>query len=226
MKYISILGDSISTFEGYNPNGYDVYYDFVLQHNNGITSINDTWWMKVIQHMNGSMLVNASFSGSKVTGQFFPSANHPKRIQDLSTKEHKPDIILIYIGFNDFGYGIQTRKKPFSRDSVDIFECAYNMMLRGINREYPLAVVVCGTLMKTTLKTDPTWIFPNHYQGHDINEYNEIIKKACSKNKCILAYLANTNLCYETLDTSHATVDGHNTIAQAWIKCLNELSLL
>lgn len=42
MKKISVLGDSISTFEGYNPAGYEVFYDNIVSHNNGLSSVDDT----------------------------------------------------------------------------------------------------------------------------------------------------------------------------------------
>lgn len=40
---VSILGDSISTYNGYNPNGYAVYYDEEMQIRNGLKSVYDTW---------------------------------------------------------------------------------------------------------------------------------------------------------------------------------------
>ena len=35
---ISIMGDSISTFESFNPDGYCVFYDAQMQYVNGLTS--------------------------------------------------------------------------------------------------------------------------------------------------------------------------------------------
>ena len=36
MKSVSIVGDSISTYEGYNPYGFAVYYDRGMQELNGL----------------------------------------------------------------------------------------------------------------------------------------------------------------------------------------------
>ena len=40
---ISIMGDSISTFESFNPEGYSVFYDSQMQYLNGLSSSEDTW---------------------------------------------------------------------------------------------------------------------------------------------------------------------------------------
>ena len=44
---VSILGDSISTYSGFNPSGYEVYYNKTMQKLNGLRSVYDTWWAKV-----------------------------------------------------------------------------------------------------------------------------------------------------------------------------------
>ena len=44
---ISILGDSISTYQGTNPEGYAVYYNEEMQRRNRLASFSDTWWGRV-----------------------------------------------------------------------------------------------------------------------------------------------------------------------------------
>lgn len=46
-KRFCVLGDSISTYEGYTPASV-VFYDSYFQRLTGVTSVNDTWWMQVI----------------------------------------------------------------------------------------------------------------------------------------------------------------------------------
>ena len=111
---ISIMGDSISTFESFNPDGYCVFYDAQMQYVNGLTSVNDTWWAQVIQALHGELCVNNSYSGSKVSGESFPSACSAERCGSLHTPQVSPDIILIYMGFNDFGNGVPIHGKLFS----------------------------------------------------------------------------------------------------------------
>ena len=51
-KRFCVLGDSISTYEGYTPASV-VFYDSYFQRLTGVTSVNDTWWMQVINGLGG-----------------------------------------------------------------------------------------------------------------------------------------------------------------------------
>ncbi len=55
--FVSILGDSISTYSGYNPKGYTVFYDAEMQKRNGLYSAYDTWWAKVNQELRAYLCV-------------------------------------------------------------------------------------------------------------------------------------------------------------------------
>lgn len=66
-KKFSILGDSISTLEGYNPHGYRVFHEGQTCQRTGVSRIENTWWGKVIHALDGELLVNNSWSGSRVT---------------------------------------------------------------------------------------------------------------------------------------------------------------
>ena len=65
-------------------------------------------------------------------------------------------------------------------------------MLKRIKDKYPSTVIICGTLMKTKLKSKPNWKLPSDYNGYDISKYNRMIRKCCLKYKCILCDLADT----------------------------------
>lgn len=102
---ISIMGDSISTFEGSNPQGYRVFYEGYKARINEMDAVTKTWWYQVIDSLNGELCVNNSYSGSRVSGLQFPASYSERRIcelRDITT----PDHILAYIGFNDFGYHV------------------------------------------------------------------------------------------------------------------------
>lgn len=43
-KLFSILGDSISTLDGYNPREYEVFYKFENCYKANIYVPQDTWW--------------------------------------------------------------------------------------------------------------------------------------------------------------------------------------
>lgn len=226
MRLVSILGDSISTYEGYNPEGYSVYYDKEMQELNQLHSVYDTWWARVNQALRAFLCVNNSYSGSMVCGKAFPAGGSDERLRNLRTSEYTPDYILIYLGFNDFGNGIKvhrTDKRSDQYHESDCFEEAYDNMIKTIRSLYPDAAIICGTLMRTKLKGRNDWIFPEKFAGVELEEYNEAIRAITQKNHCYLADLAIAGESYETLDGSHPTAQGHAAIACAWIKCLDEL---
>ena len=225
MILVSIIGDSISTYEHYNPPDYAVFYDKEKQALNGMTSVYDTWWAKVNQALHAYLCVNNSYSGSKVTGNSFPAGSSIERISNLATAECTPDIILLYIGFNDFGNGIKiSRQKSglFRKADLSYFEEAYKLMIDRIKKLYPKAIVICGTLLRSKLRYDPNWEFPEKYAGIPFEKYNNAIRKIAKKEKVFLADVSTYEDRYETLDGSHPTAEGHKTIADAWIKSLAE----
>lgn len=229
MRFISIVGDSISTYAGYNPEGYAVFYDKEMQERNFLNSVYDTWWAKVNQALDAYLCVNNSYSGSRVSGAGFPAASCEERLKNLQTNMYQPDIILIYIGFNDFGHGVKVVRKgikPPGRKDIQIFSDAYEHMLVRIRRLHPKATIVCGTLLRTKIRNHDEWIFPESYAGVNFEDYNVAIRKICKKQKCCLADIASLNIPYETLDGSHPTNNGHVTIAHAWITRLGELGII
>lgn len=220
---ISIMGDSISTFESLNPEGYSVFYDSQMQYINGLTSVNDTWWAQVIQALHGELCVNNSYSGSKVSGESFPSACSAERCGSLHTPQVSPDIILIYMGFNDFGNGVPIHGKLFSfkRDPA-FFADAYDCMLDRLRKNYPEAKIVYATLMRTAIGASD-WPFPETYAGVPFDAYNNAIRNIRQKENCYLADINLLNLRYETRDGSHPTKLGHTILADAWIRSLEQL---
>lgn len=224
--FVSILGDSISTYCGYNPSNYVVFYDEDMQRRNGLNSVYDTWWAKVNQALSACLCVNNSYSGSKVSGRGFPAGYCQERIMHLHTSEDTPDIILIYIGFNDFGWGIPISCAPMNNDgkaNLLYFEDAYHQMLTGLRYFYPNTKIICATLMRTKLKQDSLWRFPERMGGLCIDDYNDAIRRAAANCHITLADLAERDRRYETLDGTHPTANGHQTIADEWIACLSAL---
>ena len=222
MKLVSILGDSVSTFQGTNPRGYSVFYDTSMQRVNGLNSVSDTWWDRVITSMNARLCVNNSYSGSRVTGDCFPAAACEKRLQNLGTQGEQPDYILIYAGFNDFAGGAELIS---SLDTYG-FEDSYDQMLRTIRQNYPSARTVCATLMRTRVRGDHNWQFPEYWAGIGLEDYNNVIRWTAQENRCDLADLARSSVRYETLDGAHPTAQGHREIAVNWIKCMADLRIL
>ncbi len=221
MKKISVLGDSISTYDGYNPDGYAVYYNRFKQVVNDLEDVSDTWWFQVMRYLDGELCVNNSYSGSRVTGKNFPCASCDRRIAELKNSDNIPDIILVYIGFNDFGFQCSVS----GADDNDLnFDYAYENMVKKLKTAYPESLIICCTLMGTYMKEYPHRVFP-YGTPDNIDDYNNVIRKVCQKHHILLVDMAKKGVLYQTIDGSHATADGHKTMAEVWIECFEELPL-
>lgn len=211
---ISILGDSISTYDGFNPHGYSVYYKDDILYENGLESVNDAWWKQVIDGLGGELCVNNSFSGSLVAGDFPSSACSIERCSGLHGAL-APDLILIYMGTNDRGYAIDFGLNA-PQDNTKFYG-AYRTMLKRIKDNYPSAKVICGTLLMGKLQGS---VSPH---GIEDSWYNDVIRLAAQEEGCLLADLARSGERYETLDYCHPTKNGHKLIAKLWLERLATL---
>ena len=207
---VSIMGDSISTYSGYNPRGYRVYYTFWPRTVNHMKSVHDTWWWIVLKQINATLCVNGSFSGSLVSGGDFPAAESKERIEVLRKKSVMPDIIMVYMGLNDVACAVDIQR----------FAESYSCMLEGLKKMYPEARILCGTLMKTYVKNKQDWRFPDINHGLSFDSYNDAIRKVCNNEGVYIVDNVRTGIFYETLDTVHPTAKGHAEIASAWNMCL------
>ena len=224
MKQISIIGDSISTYYGFVPDGYKVYYNEEMALENKLTSVDDTWWRIVCKHLGAEICVNNSYSGSRVSGNGFECASSDERTSSLHTEGTTPDLILLYIGANDFGRGIGIKENPFFYKEA-IFYNSYKEMLQKIMRNYPNSQIICATLMKSSVKDNPQWEYPRSKTGISLEEYNEAIREIANNVGVLVADLEALSTPDETLDTLHPTREGHKTIAKAWITQLNKMGI-
>lgn len=224
MNQLSIIGDSISTYYGFVPDGNKVYYDKEKALENQLTGVDDTWWRIVCRHIGAEICVNNSYSGSRVSGKGFPCASSDERTSSLHTENATPDLILLYIGANDFGRGIGIKENPFFYDEA-VFYDAYMEMLQKIKSNYPNSKIVCATLMKSYVKNNPEWEYPLSKTGISLEEYNDAIREIANNLGVFVADLEALNTPYETLDTLHPTKEGHKTIANAWITELNGMGI-
>lgn len=238
-KQFSILGDSISTLEGYNPMGYSVFYTGDACERSGVMDMKDTWWGKIIDYFGAELLVNNSWSGSRVTkipgrDTLFPSGCSDERTGGLHIGSIMPDVIIVYLGTNDWAYGAQTEKerKRFLRDRIrsfaggyiqgddTVFSVAYARMLDSLRRNYPTAEIFCCTLNETCMTSDPAFVFPHSYGGIHIDQYNNIIRQAANRKGCAVIDLSVAHLPYDSVDGSHPTETGMNTLATLMLRGL------
>ncbi len=217
-KSFSILGDSVSTLEGYNPPGFHLFFTKDKYPQTHVGTMEDTWWGKTIHHFGGHLLVNNSWSGSRVTRlpdreQLFPSGCSEERTMGLHFGSQIPDVILVYLGTNDWARGVPL-KGGIGAKKTDYFVSAYDMMLIKLRQGYPNAKIFCCTLCHTYMSISPQFRFPENYAGINIEEFNEVIRKIAQKRKCSVIDFARYNRAYDSVDGSHPNSDGMETLAQ------------
>ena len=112
-KWVSILGDSISTFKGYIPADHDTFYP-----NGNVDKVEKTWWHLLLTSLGAKLCVNAAFSGKQMSGSggavligHQVSDIYRKKGQsyinldgtsEVATQDIYPDIVLIFGGINDY----------------------------------------------------------------------------------------------------------------------------
>ncbi|MDE6618507.1 MAG: hypothetical protein K2K13_05740 [Clostridiales bacterium] len=217
-KYnVSIIGDSISTYFGFTDFGYPVFYTAELAKENGLESVDDMWWKRVMDGIGGQLCVNNSYSGSLVTGTGESAACSKERCARLSN-ESAPDIVLIYIGTNDRGWAVPVGDEDDC--GINTFYGAYRTMLRQVKDNYPQAKIVCGTLLMAYREGSGESKHRDKlpFFARDIND---AIKLAAEMEGCSVADIAAYNEQYESLDYCHPTKEGHKTIADLWLKAMS-----
>ncbi len=142
---ISVLGDSYSTFEGFIPAGNAIYYNCKPNCKNGVTSVEHTWWHRVIQALGGRLERNESYSGSTVcnTGYGKTDATATSFITRMKNLGN-PDLILICGGTNDCWAGVPMGDfvyENWSADELFSFRPAMAEMLSGLQNAYPAAKI-------------------------------------------------------------------------------------
>ena len=197
-KTLSILGDSISTYAGYIPAGNANYY---TGSNCGVSSVDDTWWMKIINAFGMTLNLNNSWSGSRVTTtNGATSAGCGTRCQDLGTT---PDVIIVYMGINDFNnevaLGTYDGNGTFPT-ATTTFREAYAIMLDKIMTAYPLAEVWCATLPPCE-KNGSTGAPEKNGNNVLLDDFNKAIRNLAEIFGAKVMDHAQSGLTYENMST-------------------------
>lgn len=159
--YISFLGDSITTYEGWSNN---TDYNTTIGNNavyytSSKMGVTDTWWHQTANELDYGLCVNNSWSAGRVTDTKDGILSGVERASNLHNDNTnvKPDVIVVYLGTNDIGNGI----------SSDDFNSSYAEMLNVIKSAYPEAEVYCCTLLPES-RTEG--------MDSELAAYNEIIR--------------------------------------------------
>lgn len=234
-RRFSILGDSISTLKGCNPTGFAVFYEDGRDELAGIKGPQDTWWGKVIDHFDGELLINGSWSGSMVEGEGCPAAWSPERIAALAEGGETPDDIIVFLGTNDYGWGgaraqacgrssarpscLDLSRYPeevagmAATDALEKFKAAYVLMLGNLKAAYPQARIWCCTLIPGRVAGSLVSTHAWNLRGIPMRAYCDAILEAARKCGCTGLDLVGFGYDYESLEGTHPTELGMRQIA-------------
>ena len=184
-KKCAIIGDSISTYNGFMPSSYATYYPA-----GDVNDVNYTWW-KIVCDSLGMTPVNCAWSSSRVTGEpkstsAFPGCSD-MRITDAG-RSGNPDIIIFFIGCNDWAneYGIGTwdvddaiiDDSEYSPTTViNTFREAYALMVSKAQKMYPSAKIYCCTILDDARRDEDAGYPSTNGNGVTVNTWNQSIKE-------------------------------------------------
>ena len=236
-KTFSILGDSISTFDGCNPVGFDVFYSDERLAKTGVTHAQQTWWHLLIDHFGGTLLKNGSFSGSLVEGGFFPAGDSDTRADAiLGDNGETPDVIVCFIGINDYGWGGAkmnadghgsatpaewAAKAPAEKviaklaapGQLERFATAYASMLARLRKRCPEAEIWCVTLVPGRIQGNEKPQFVYDFRGVPFAGYNDAIRSCARTANAHVADAFACGMDYEAIEGTHPTARGMRQLA-------------
>ena len=226
---LSILGDSISTFDGYIPTDYNIFYPG----RGDISTVEKTWWWQVMNATGMELNANASSSNTTITGDSLDTTGSApgcstKRMIDLTPGDDgpAPDILIVFMGTNDFLRSVElgtfTEPSPQDEGVVNNFCDAYELMIQKLNALYPNAEIYFCTLLETNAGDVDE--YPQSYpatnkNGNTIGDFNAEIATIASAYSYPVIDVHNCGITYETLDqyTSdgvHPNTEGAKLIAE------------
>ena len=230
---ISVLGDSISTFDGVSngkgaetsnstiKNNGSYYYP---THNQALNiTLENTWWQQVIDDLGADRLVVNSWGGAAVV----PVGNCVGSYNDRALQLHDdtgedagtiPDIVFIYLGTNDVNVNNthigSFEAIDFSRldelatldpSNLSVAE-GYAIMLKNIQEAYPGVEIYCMNVLPCTTYDN------NTAKLTALSNYNDMLRKLTDHMDVHYVDLYNNSgITRENLETYMPPYDGDDS---------------
>lgn len=231
---LSILGDSISTFDGWIPEGYQDFFPM----NGEVTDVNQTWWKMVLEDTGMALCVNGSSSGSTCAGDSLSTDNpmygcSDYRIKGLAGAGGKaPDVIIVYMGTNDLVTSIPLGNNDGTRavaeGTIENFSDAYCLILDKLAANYPEAKIFCCTIAPVgDWGTEQPFVTFVNGQGLTYVEYCETIKTIAGAKGYPVIDLQNCGIMIDNMqqfitDGVHLKPEGMLLVKEAVLKVIGK----
>lgn len=201
-KYLSTLGDSISTYQGYTANPIanttlaenEVGY---TGHNKDVTNVNQTWWFQLAQQTGMKLLVTNGYNGDQM------AVNGVARSLQLhgNTEAYngiEPDVVVSYIGINDIK----------AEATLADFEENYRQIVENVTTNYENAELYILTHVPFTWYN--SWDTSVEGGLEKLQQYNDIIREIANESNTDKVYLVDYYALSKRTQANHLTyaVDG------------------
>ena len=200
-KSFAVIGDSISTYLNYIPDGFKYFYPYPTA---DVSDVNMTWWMQVINKMGGTLFVNNSYSGSCVADTSINATKNMERLEYTTINGEAPDVILIYMGSNDCASGFVTSQ---------MFDKGYSEMLQNLQQLCPNSEIILMTLLSSAF-----------YDSQEQQTYNDIIKTKAKDFNLQVLDCSSASLAGHLVDSAHPNYSGMQVLANKVIEELNKIA--
>ena len=207
-KNIFIMGDSYSTYKGYNPEEYGSNYSDERKEEPVVKGVEKTWWRILANENNLNIVLNDSFSGSTICNTVRETlsiessfiSRIDKYTADNFFDENKIDTMFIFGGTNDSWIDAPIGNLKYSDWTDDELKCALPAFCYLIEKAKK-AVQDIIVIINTDLKEEIT------------NGFRE----ACEKNKVKYLYLKEIDK-----ENGHPTELGMKQISKQVMECMNK----
>lgn len=213
-KKLGIVGDSISTYSGYIPSGYATFYP-----RNTVTDVDKTWWKQLLDETGMELCVNASWSGSTISGDTSRTDGYvgcsDARVNALTdSNSNTPDIIIVWMGINDFGKNnsivcgtYEGKTEPVTSTVVNSITDAYGVLLKKLENTYPNAQIFCCRILPEKFSSEMSGSYTNGFPNINPNdnvtlpELNERIEKIANAFGCTIIPMDKSGVTFYNLST-------------------------
>lgn len=229
---LSILGDSLSTYEGWIPEGCTVFFPRFGE----LTDVSETWWMQLLDDTGMELCSNNSSAGSTCVGDSLMTGEVKygcggDRISLLTGSQGKmPEVIIIFMGTNDLLSGVPMGDNDgmqlVEEGEINNFSDAYTLILDKIASEYPAAqIYCCGLHQVGDWGTDQPFELVTNHLGLTAQDYSRQIQTIAANKGFVYIDLYHCgieidNLVQTTSDGVHYTPLGMSYVKEAVLACL------
>ena len=166
-KKVSILGDSYSTYQGANPEGYAPFYP---NDRNDATAIEQMWWSLYLKATGYELEENNSWGGTTICGTGYgrmdsSASSFISRVDLLGN----PDIIYVFGGTNDAWAGSPVGEYQYSdwtKEDCKSFRPALACLLDMLQKKYPSAKII--SLLNSELREEINESFREICKHYDV----------------------------------------------------------